>query len=60
MVGHGFDYNDNFRDMLHVCVINKHGIDKFKVAKKDQDKKKAEQDKMDEDSSSSGSGSGAE
>ncbi len=30
MVGHGFDYNDNFRDMLHVCIINQHGIDKFK------------------------------
>ena len=31
MVGHGFDYNDHFRDMLHVCIINKHGIDKFKM-----------------------------
>ena len=31
VIGHGFDYNDNFRDMLHVCVINKHGIEKYKA-----------------------------
>ncbi len=30
VVGHGFDYNDNFRDMLHVCVINKHGLARFR------------------------------
>ena len=30
VIGHGFDYNEYFRDMTHICVINEHGIEKFK------------------------------
>lgn len=29
VVGYAFDYNDNFRDMHHVCVINEKGKKKF-------------------------------
>lgn len=31
VIGHGFDYNEYFRDMLHICVINEHGIKKYKA-----------------------------
>jgi len=31
IVGYGIDYNENFRDMNHVCCISQFGIDKFKV-----------------------------
>lgn len=31
VIGHGFDYNEYFRDMLHICVINEHGIAKYKT-----------------------------
>jgi|EP00624_Nannochloropsis_granulata_P000756 hypoxanthine phosphoribosyltransferase len=30
VVGYSLDYNEAFRDMLHICVINEHGIEKFK------------------------------
>ncbi|GAB5034871.1 hypoxanthine phosphoribosyltransferase [Nannochloropsis oceanica] len=30
VVGYSLDYNEAFRDMLHICVINEHGIGKFK------------------------------
>ncbi len=31
VVGYGLDYNDKFRDLAHVCVLNKKGIDTFKL-----------------------------
>ncbi len=31
IVGYGLDYNEMFRDMDHVCVINDHGIEKYKA-----------------------------
>lgn len=31
VVGYSLDYNEAFRDMLHICVINEHGIEKFKA-----------------------------
>lgn len=34
MVGFGLDYNECFRDLQHLCTINKKGIEKFKKAKK--------------------------
>ena len=30
VIGHGFDYNEYFRDMQHICVINEAGIEKYK------------------------------
>lgn len=30
VVGYSLDFNEAFRDMLHICVINEHGIEKFK------------------------------
>lgn len=32
MVGFGLDYNECFRDLQHLCTINKLGIEKFKNA----------------------------
>lgn len=29
-VGYGVDYNEKFRDLYSLCVINQHGLDKFK------------------------------
>jgi len=29
-VGFGVDYNEKFRDLYSLCVINQHGLDKFK------------------------------
>ena len=31
VIGYGLDYNDYVRDMEHVCVISKLGIEKHKV-----------------------------
>ena len=30
VIGHGFDYNEYFRDIQHICVINNNGIEKYK------------------------------
>jgi hypothetical protein len=30
IMARSLDYNEAFRDMLHICVINEHGIEKFK------------------------------
>ena len=30
LVGYGMDYNEHFRDLSHVCVISKEGIEKYK------------------------------
>ena len=30
IIGYCLDYNEKFRDMDHVCVINQKGIDTFK------------------------------
>jgi hypoxanthine phosphoribosyltransferase len=30
LVGYGMDYNEKFRDLSHVCVISKEGIEKYK------------------------------
>ncbi len=30
VVGGGFDYNEHFRDMKHICAMNDHGIEKYK------------------------------
>jgi len=30
VVGYNLDYNEAFRDLAHICVINKAGIDVFK------------------------------
>ncbi|GAU96766.1 hypothetical protein RvY_08158 [Ramazzottius varieornatus] len=31
VIGFGMDYNEKFRDLNHLCVINQHGIDKYKA-----------------------------
>jgi len=31
VIGYCLDYNDIYRDMLHICVINKTGVEKYKV-----------------------------
>jgi hypoxanthine phosphoribosyltransferase len=33
VVGFGMDYNEEFRQLMHLCVINQVGIDKFKNQK---------------------------
>jgi hypoxanthine phosphoribosyltransferase len=30
VIGYNLDYNEAFRDMTHICVINRAGIDYFK------------------------------
>ena len=30
LVGYALDYNEYFRDLSHICVINNAGIDKYK------------------------------
>jgi len=30
VIGFGNDYNEEFRDLNHLCVINEEGIKKFK------------------------------
>lgn len=30
LVGYGMDYNEHFRDLSHICVISKEGIEKYK------------------------------
>jgi hypoxanthine phosphoribosyltransferase len=30
VIGFGMDYNDYYRDLNHLCVINQAGIDYFK------------------------------
>jgi hypoxanthine phosphoribosyltransferase len=37
VVGYALDYNEHFRDLNHLCVINQAGIDKFKQEKKPVD-----------------------
>lgn len=32
VVGYGLDYNEHFRDVFHVCVLNQDGVDAFKDA----------------------------
>ena len=29
VIGYGMDYNERFRDMRHICLINENGIKKF-------------------------------
>jgi len=36
IVGWGLDYNQNFRDVLHICAINQKGIDQFRLPKKEE------------------------
>jgi len=31
VVGYALDYNEYFRDLLHICCISKEGIDKYRV-----------------------------
>jgi hypoxanthine phosphoribosyltransferase len=31
VIGYGLDYNEKFRDIMHLCVLNDAGIEKFKV-----------------------------
>ena len=31
VVGYAFDFNEYFRDMMHVCVMNAQGIEKYQV-----------------------------
>jgi hypoxanthine phosphoribosyltransferase len=31
IIGYGIDYNENFRDLNHICAISQFGIDKYKV-----------------------------
>lgn len=31
VVGYGLDYNQKFRDLEHVCVLNEIGIEKYKL-----------------------------
>ena len=33
VIGYGLDYNEHFRDLSHLCIINQHGIDTFKKSK---------------------------
>ena len=33
LVGYGVDYNEHFRDLSHICVISKEGIEKYKSTK---------------------------
>ena len=35
LVGYALDYNEYFRDLSHVCVINQAGIDRYKKAWED-------------------------
>ena len=30
VIGYGMDYNEYYRDLSHLCVINKQGIENFK------------------------------
>lgn len=32
VVGYGLDYNQKFRDLNHICVMNANGIEKYKTA----------------------------
>lgn len=31
VIGYGLDYNEYFREMNHICIMNQAGIDKFKM-----------------------------
>ncbi|RLW11144.1 hypothetical protein DV515_00001436 [Chloebia gouldiae] len=31
VVGYALDYNEHFRDLNHICVINDHGKTKYRV-----------------------------
>ena len=31
VIGFGLDYNEKFRELPHLCKINKHGIETFKT-----------------------------
>jgi hypoxanthine phosphoribosyltransferase len=31
VIGYGLDYNEKFRDIMHLCVLNEVGIEKYKV-----------------------------
>jgi hypoxanthine phosphoribosyltransferase len=33
IIGFGMDYNEQFRQLNHICIINENGIDKFKADK---------------------------
>ena len=33
IVGCAFDYNEHYRDLNHVCIINQHGKEKFALLK---------------------------
>ena len=30
VVGYALDYNEYFRDLMHICEISPHGIEKYK------------------------------
>ena len=36
MIGYNLDYNEAFRDMGHICVINEKGIEAFKDGLEEQ------------------------
>jgi hypoxanthine phosphoribosyltransferase len=31
VIGYALDYNEYFRDLMHICLINDHGIEKYKA-----------------------------
>ena len=31
VVGYALDYNEYYRDLMHLCLINDHGIEKYKA-----------------------------
>ena len=33
VIGYALDFNENFRDMAHICLISKEGIEKYAVKK---------------------------
>jgi hypoxanthine phosphoribosyltransferase len=34
VIGFGLDYNEHFRELPHLCKINKHGIETFKITQR--------------------------
>jgi hypoxanthine-guanine phosphoribosyltransferase len=33
VIGYALDFNENFRDMSHICLISQEGIQKYAVKK---------------------------
>lgn len=38
VIGYNLDYNEVFRDMGHICIINEAGIERFKNGLEEQEK----------------------